>query len=1205
MKEANPFDILSSPLEGTNLIEASAGTGKTYTITCLYLRLVLEERLPPDKILAVTFTEAATLELKDRIRKRLNEAIRAFSEGASIDKFLEDLVKKIKDPAHAVALIKNVLQDFDEAAVYTIHGFCRRVLYENAFESGSLFDTELLSDEQDIIQEIVEDFWRTNFYGGSPLFVSYVMEKGLSPDSLMALLSGKSSTPYLKVIPEPKAADSSKLEAALKGFFERLRESWAGSRVEVREILNDESLSRVSYKKNKIQEWISAMDRFAGSGGKNLQLFPGFEKFTTSEIYRAVKKDKNPPQHPFFDLCQELLTQKEELIDIYENNLLGIKASMFQYIRGELEKRKRERNVQSFNDLLIKVKMALEEKGGEVLAQAVREKYKAVLIDEFQDTDPVQYSIFKKIFGNNPPPFFLIGDPKQAIYGFRGADVFTYMEAARNISLKHTLLENWRSEPGLVHAVNAVFTASENPFVYEEIKFYPGTAVERKEKKLLLINNRHEPPFKLWFLDAERFKGPDKAIGKGDARRHIRKAVASEISWLVALGREKKAYLGDRPLREGDIAVLVRTNVEGRLMQEALSAYNIPSVLFSTGNLFSSHEAMEIERVLTGISEPNNESLVLAALCTDIMGLKGEAIETLMEDETDWDNLMGRMRSYHSLWNSRSFIRMFREFLDRENVLPRLMSLPDGERRNTNLLHLSEVLHRASTEKKLAVSGLLKWLSEKRSLADEKIEEYQLRLETDENAVQIATIHKSKGLEYPVVFCPFAWDGSRILKKDEPFTYHDASGGMRLTLDLGSERMHENRSLAQKEELSENLRLLYVALTRAQSRCYMVWGRINGTETSAQAYLFHEKKLYSNGEIFEGTHYFNEMADDELKADLKELTERASGEIVLNPLPQKEGVQSHKSGLKKEKLFFREFPGVINDEWGINSFSSLTSGTADTFEPADRDAMSVEEDIPVLSEPKSEKDIFSFPKGARAGTFFHDLLEHLDFTGREGPGLEEVTLEKLKVYGFEPHWTETVCEAVERLLRTPLSNEDNDLVFSKIGSASRLNELEFYFPLKRITPAALRRVFGKSSGGETGVEFTGIIDNLIFKPAEGFMKGFIDLVFEWQKKFYIVDWKSNFLGNRPEDYGKDSILGAMKSHQYVLQYHIYALALDQYLRLRIPEYRYEDFFGGAFYVFLRGIDPEMGPDYGIYRDLPSPELMRTLRSALIETPGQV
>ncbi len=1271
MKE---FDLLNTPLEGTNLIEASAGTGKTYTITGLFLRLVLEKNLSIDEILVVTFTEAATEELKDRIRRKLHEATQAFqrlndlttqplnhSDKAGLkpcattrpldqsttfpppgeDAFLNELVKRHRHSKTALRCLRDALLSFDQAAIFTIHGFCRRMLYENAFESGSLFDTELVTDQEDLKGEIVDDFWRRYFYNASPLFIHYAINNKISPGSLLDLIGNEVSRPYLKIIPQFEPPDSSHQEKEFKECFNEICKAWQSSRAEVKTIfISDGSLNRNRYREANIPIWLNYMDDYVASDGNNPALFKGFEKFTTSELKRGVKKNHVHPTHPFFELCEKLKEKQEELEKIFDQRLLGLKAELLDYVQNELTRRKGEKNIQSFDDLLLKLYWALEEKhekGGEALATAIRRKFKAALIDEFQDTDPVQYAIFKKVFGSQNSVLFLIGDPKQAIYGFRGADIFAYMDAARHVESRYTLKENWRSEPGLITAINSIFANANHPFVYEGIPFQPaarptlpgppgpdrdygfGKLIQARRARaglhfiypeLLRIHGEAKPPFQFWVLDASKVTKSERVITKTLARELILGAVAVEISRLLGLGRNNKALLGKRPLKEGDVAVLVRTNAEARLIQEAFSRFHIPSVLHSTGNLFDSHEALEMERVLAGISEPNHERLLKAALTTDMIGLRGEDLDALMEDETGWEALLVKFRAYQNLWNKHGFIRMFRYLLSEENVRSRLMSLPDGERRNTNLLHLSEVLHQASIEEKLGMTGVLKWLSEQRDPNTKRSEEHELRLEKDENAVKVVTIHKSKGLEYPVVFCPFAWSGSRFRRSKEPFTFHDEDDNMRLTLDLGSADMDENRVFAEKEQLAENLRLFYVALTRAKNRCYFVWGRFKEAETSAPAYLLHQPESWEGKSIVSATgERFSALTDKDLFEELKGIQKKARGTINLVEMPTTHPsnhpsihpsihLPTHPTTLP---LTCREFSGDIDRSWRISSFSSLISGQPRGAELADRDAISLPDSYNqmALEESTLEEEpsgIFAFPGGTKAGTFLHDILEHLDFAQKDTSPMEKLVTEKLDVYGFEPTWQETICRMIQKVLSVPLEPSRKDFTFSRIRNADRLNELEFYFPLQSISPKKLAGLLRSCFSSH----FPEHIERLHFAPVRGFMKGFIDMVFQFEGRFYLVDWKSNFLGGRVGDYGQEALAAVMEKEFYVLQYYIYTLALDQYLRLRLAGYNYETHFGGVYYIFLRGVDPERGPDFGIYRDLPSSELVESLREGLIE-----
>ena len=1197
------FDLLNSPLKGTNLVEASAGTGKTYTIAGLFLRLLLENNLSVDEILVVTFTEAATGELKDRIRDKLRKATEALTKGGSDDTFLNELMQRHRDSTASLQCLREALNAFDLASIFTIHGFCLRMLHENAFESGSLFDTELIADQEHLKRQIVEDFWRRHFYNGSPLFVNYAIENKFTPSQLLILLGNKVTQPYLNIIPELEIADSSQQELEYQKCFNKVREEWQEARVEVDEILTSyEGLNRNKYRKTSIPVWILGMDQYLVSGESSVSLFKGFEKFTSSELAGSVKTGYTVPVHPFFELCEQLRKRQQELSEIFERRLLAVRAELFYYVRDELGRRKGERNVQSFEDLLVRLERALLGEGGEELARAMRTKFKAALIDEFQDTDPVQYAIFREVFNQDDSILFLIGDPKQAIYGFRGADIFAYMNAASQVERRYTLGENWRSEPHLVAAINAIFANADTPFVYKDIEFHVARPAERQDTTFLKLDGGSEQPLQIWFLDASKIAEPGKAITKGKARELIPQGVAAEISRLLSLSRNNKASLGQKPLKESDIAVLVRTNAEARLMQQALSALNIPSVLYSTESLFDSHEAMEMERVLTAIAEPHTEKFIKAALVTDMIGLSGEEIDRLMEDDTGWDSWLVRFRDYYDLWKDQGFMLMFHHLLAELNVLTGLITFPDGERRNTNILHLAEVLHQASVDGKLGLPGLLKWFSAQRSADLRWAEEHQLRLESDETAVRLVTIHKSKGLEYPVVFCPFTWDGSRLRSSADPFIFHDDEDNMRLTLDLGSPEKDKHKVIAERELLAENLRLFYVALTRARNRCYLVWGRFNQGETSAPAYLFHHPEPQTQKDVLDATaERFKGLSDRDLLSELAALEDKANGTISLSEMPEGLGEEYSLLPVERPSLSCRIFSGHIDRQWQISSFSALISGKAYHAELGDRDPI-ILDDLGSVAESMVEGEptgIFSFPKGTKAGTFLHDVFEHLDFAQEDTSAMEKLVGDKLKEYGFELKWQATICTMVQKVISAPLEKGKDDFALSQIKNEDRLNELEFYFPLKSISPKKLRRLFVEHAGPKFRSGFPERIERLEFAPVKGFMKGFIDMVFQFDDRFYIVDWKSNFLGSRVEDYGQDALTAVMENNFYVLQYHIYSLALNQYLNARLPGYNYETHFGGIFYLFMRGVDPERGPVYGIFKDRPEQKFIDLLSDNLI------
>jgi exodeoxyribonuclease V beta subunit len=1197
MADYHVFDPLKTPLEGANLIEASAGTGKTHTITGLFLRLLLEKNLAVHQILVVTFTEAATEELKDRIRSKIREAIAAFSTGKSGESFLDELVKQQASAEDALRLLREALRTFDKASIFTIHGFCRRMLHENAFESGSLFDTELVTDPSAMIQESTDDFWRRHLTTASPLFVDYARSKGFTPEGLVSLLKSKMNQPFLRIIPEAEGPDTGPQEKRFRDAFSRARKAWSSSKEEVTRVLTSwEGLSRSKYRVSNIDPWVKEMEMFFTFGESAAGLFPFFTKFCSSEVANSMNKGFSPPKHHFFDRCEDLYQASQELEEVFVRRLLGLKVKLFRGVDEELGRIKIEKNVQTFDDLLLKLQAALEGRGGRDLAIAIRRKYRAALIDEFQDTDPVQYAIFQSIFGRGGSILFLVGDPKQSIYGFRGADIFAYMEAVDKVDTRYTLTENWRSDPELIKSINALFGNVQPAFVYEKIPFEPAKAARGRETKPLKIEGEREG-FTLWFVDSEKWAGQKGVINKGVAQAQLPGFVAAEITRLLNLGKESKALIGDRPLRANDIAVLVRQNREALLVQKALSERNVPSVLHSTENLFDSHEAQEMDRFLAAAVEPNAESLIKAALSTHMLGISGEELERLTLDEARWQRWLVKFRDYHDLWEQRGFFRMFRSFLRDEKILTRLIAFTDGERRITNLLHLMEVVHQATVERKLNMTGLLKWFSEQRDPDAPRSEEHQLRLESDENAVKLVTIHKSKGLEYPVVFCPFSWDGVRSKKSAEPLLFHNPQHPIELIFDLGSDEREPHKAIADKEELAENLRLLYVALTRAKCRVYLAWGRFKNAETSAPAYLLHAPPGKPSDNLVEAlAENFTKVTNEELLSKVRSLMKKPAATVEV--IKDLEADESRFAPPPEEMRIHppKSFAARIDRQWKISSFSALVSDKVHGEEGTDYDsATSLGPEYPMrmLEEPAG---IFAFPKGAKAGTFLHDVFEHLDFCNAMGPSREELVKEKLAQYGYDLSWLEIVCGMLDKVLRVPLDPERQDFCLSRVRMEDRLNELEFYFPLKALPPETLSRIL---AGSDLRQKVPERIERLNVSPLRGFMKGFMDMVFRFEDRYYLVDWKSNFLGASVEDYALENLTRAMEENFYTLQYTFYTLALNQYLRVRVQGYDYDRHFGGVFYVFLRGVDPGRGPGFGVYRDKPRRDLIEALSKELI------
>lgn len=1204
MDDMKAFDLISSPLTGINLIEASAGTGKTHTISLLVIRLLLEKQITIDKILIVTFTQAATQELRDRVFHLLLLTRDALSNGKQVDSSIDEILTTREDRKRDLRVIRNAIADFDKASIFTIHGFCNRILHDQAFETGNRFDTELLTDPMAILKETAEDFWRKQMYPSPVEFVNYVFNKIKGPGYFFNLL-GRMNVLDIRIIPQITDPGTHSLDQYRKTYT-LLQKVWGNHRDEIRRLLCDPSLKGNIYgsvktddtvgglntRTVKIEKMSLEMDRFLFHKNPGFPLFKGFESFTALKLEKSVKKNAVPPKHKFFNTCDDLHHYGNILEKEFQNKFVYLKGHFFEYAHREMDTKKKTRNVQFYNDLILNVRNALLKTiaSDHLLIDEIRSKYKAALVDEFQDTDSVQYEIFSKLFSSKEHIFFMIGDPKQSIYSFRGADVFSYMEAARHTDHAYTLTDNWRSNERFIKGVNTLFANVSHPFIFKDITFEPGKAGDSDNA----FERWDATPITLWFVPSRK----EKPLNKAMAESHIGKAVADEIVHLLS------SNSGNTLAREEDIAILVRTNRQALILKNHLSARNIHAVLYSPGDIFDTHEAYEIERLLEGIFEPGNDRKLRSALSTDMIGEHAETFEST--EDQGLEEKFERFKNYRRIWAANGFIRMFNQCLIDENVKQRLLVYPDGERRVTNILHLAEILQRESVENKKGMSDLLKWHSEQRDPEMPRKEENQLLLESDRRAVNIVTIHKSKGLEYPIVFCPFSWEG--LVRQDDDVFFHDTYFEKKLTYDLRDKEFSPHLIEAQIEKMAENLRLFYVAVTRAKQACYLTWGHINSAETSPLTYLLYGNSIKDGENPIERlTDIYSEKSSDALLSDMMALAHTSKETIQAVELPYgKEDVEIHHPEDKEISLFCRSFHGRINRAWRISSYSSFVSQKEKETELPDYDHLTssfgeVPVSLPVEEpeRPREETDIFSFPKGAKAGIFFHDLLENLEFTTTDPEDHKRIINEKLIAYGFDSEWINPIYRLVYDLLNIPFILNNRRIRLSSIENNHRINEMEFYYPSKRVSPRALGKIFSPFRNHAVLYEFPLHLEQLTFSPTEGFIKGYIDLVFHFEDKFYIIDWKSNFLGNRTALYHTDALAKVMGISLYSLQYYLYALALHQYLKKRYTTYRYNDHFGGVFYVFLRGIDIHSGPEYGIFADLPNQDILNTLGQKLI------
>ncbi|RTZ15286.1 exodeoxyribonuclease V subunit beta [Vibrio aquaticus] len=1175
-----PLNTMTFPLHGARLIEASAGTGKTFTIAGLYLRLLLGHGSPEtqhqvpltvDQILVVTFTEAATAELRDRIRARIHDARLAFARGKSSDPVIKPLLEEISDHKQAADILLQAERQMDEAAVYTIHGFCQRMLTQNAFESGSRFNNEFVTDESHLKAQIVADYWRRNFYTLPLNLAGEVRRLWNAPANLLADISNYLTGSPLTLSVAAMSGSLSDLHQENLGKIDQLKALWREHQDDFLALISESDVNKRSYTKKSLPTWLEAVSLWAATETTGYDYPDKLEKFAQNVLIEKTPKG-TAPQHAVFSAIEDFLAAPISL-------KAPILAHAIEHCRDMLAKAKQQKQWLSFDDLLTNLSAAIDQDESELLTERIRHLYPVAMIDEFQDTDPLQYSIFSRIYLNNPEcGLFMIGDPKQAIYGFRGADIFTYIKARNQVSSHFTLGTNWRSSADMVAAVNQVFELPQSPFIYDQdIPFLPVAHSPNAEKRIWTMAGQKQPALTYWLQDAD-----DKPLPKGEYQKAMTKATADQIQQILESAQNEQAHFNDgkkeHAIQAGDIAVLVRTGSEGRMIKEALAKQGIASVYLSNrDSVFTSLVAKDIQRLLQAVLTPENDRALRASLASEMFALNAGTLDKLNNDENEWETAINEFKDYRKLWTQRGVLPMLRSVMSKRHIAERLLEEEGGERALTDLMHIGELLQQASQELD-SDHGLLRWLAQAISDAENGFggsEDQIQRLESERNLVQIVTIHKSKGLEYDLVFLPFVLS----YREASEAKYYDANQDKTI-LDITA----QDASLAQadKERLAEDLRLIYVALTRAVYGCFIGAAPLrNGRSTKEPTGVHHSAMGY--------------LLQDGQQGGISDLTmaiqKHVDGcsSVALASLPEEQSDLFAVLSEDQPTLSARELSNEIDRNWRITSYSGLIKQGSHHNDDAFNDLMhldidsSEESSEEELSEP--EPSIFTFPRGARPGTFLHTLFEEVEFTQ---PATSEentaIIASLLESEQLDELWLPVLQQLVDTVLATPLDGKQ--LRLNDKGPSQRLVEMEFLLPIEVLAAPALNRVIQRHD------TLSAQAGDLGFYPVQGMLKGFIDLVFEHQGKYYVLDWKSNHLGDEVEYYHGQALKNAMADHRYDLQYQIYALALHRFLRSRMADYDYEQHFGGVYYLFLRGMDGES--EHGIFSAKPSLEFLEDM-----------
>jgi exodeoxyribonuclease V beta subunit len=1101
----------------------------------------------------VTFTTASTQELRDRLRKRLV-------------KERDDIVSK-QGESRDFHRINLAIQSFDQASIYTIHGFCQRILSDFAFESALRFDVTLLTDEAPLLLSVTDDFWRQRIPQQHPRFVRFLVEKKQTPDTLLGSIRSLIGKSYLNFLPLSTIDyDATVLE--LDKAFESVKECWAREHEQVVTTLTNKTLLK-GYRSDHVQNWLEMLNQLIGLRHVPMSLFKQLVYFTKAKL--EVKPNQTLPELEFWTACENLITTHQRLGEADVITLQQLRMDLLRYLEQQLPELKIQQQVQSFDDLLVSLEKALGGEHGAHLVQRIQGQYQAALIDEFQDTDPVQYGIFKQIYANSGLTTFYVGDPKQAIYSFRGADIFTYLEAKSESSSQHTLPTNYRSHPRLIQAVNAVFSNRSDAFIYEDIPFV-SVGSGREDEPVLQIDGDHDVPLQFWWFDS------DKPATKGDMNAWVSEHTADDIARLLNLAQHNKAHIKKNDelvrLTGGDIAILVRSHRQASLIQQCLQKRGISCVQQGRENVFQSFEAIMMERLILAVSTPSHSSHISAVLASPLFGFSARQIFDAQQNEQMWSEYTNLFQELHQQWLKHGFISMFRYLCATQSVQKRVLMAQDGERQLTNLYHLSELIQEFCSRQKKAIDSVATWLSNQRAASEEN-ETAQLRLESDEQLVKIITIHKSKGLEYPIVYCPFLWADSLRSSKDDIIRFHDAENEQAAYVAFDPVDVEAAKAIAEQEERAEDLRLLYVALTRARERCIIPWGHISGIGDTALYSLLHPTLAVK-------------ASGEEIKASLDEFVAKCNENAVITRYEAQTHIVFQSNEESEATLAARMFDAQIQKPWRIGSFSSLTSGHDPELPDHDNSqSITLDEQGSASSEPFQTLERFNFPKGAQAGVCLHSIFELWNFDRTDTEQFPLLVSKQLQYHGFDDTRQQNVCEWFNEIVGTPLT-ANRGFSLADIKPDKRIDEMEFYFSVANLHMQDLKSIVQAHCSPDSALYK--VMKSLSFNALTGFMKGFIDMVFEYEGQYYIVDYKSNYLGNNPSEYRDADLERAMLMHDYPLQYLIYSLALHRYLSIRLADYDPNKHLGGVFYLFIRGMKPEW-EQTGIFHDTVNPKLL--------------
>ena len=1157
-----PLDWQTTPLAGRVLIEASAGTGKTHTIGLIFLRLLLERGLRIEQILVATFTDRAAQELRERLRLRLVEAERALRPDPAAEPTpLRDWLSRICPDEATCEQASRRLQlaraDIDRAPIGTIHALCRRLLRDYPLESGAPMLADELLDESALLRECVEDFWRRRFFGND------------ADDAEVRLVAEKGIDELVKDVRSLINADAASLEvgdtAAMRAnlFFIRRIEHVTT----LRDICSDASVFSPK-KRGALRTRLLEVAAAIESDG-DIAVVVAQKEAACLESLR-IDEHLSPSglvvaQHDVIVALQRIRASAKSHARAERGRVI---ADAVAFCREEIPRRARARDAQTFSMLIDAVHARLTtSQAGAAFADTLFDAFPAALIDEFQDTDRRQFEIFDRIYrgveGSTRGLLTMIGDPKQAIYGFRGGDIAEYLRARRQSEHRFALTVNHRSSTPLVAAVNALYAHAGGGFASGDIAYRQAQAAGRADRKPFCCDGHVvEKPLVL-----HRFASGEKRVGELDTR--VFDDCADRI---VELLNDRRYTLGGKPVSPGDIAVLAPKNDQLDAIRKRLAARGVPCAGSGRGDVLHEEIARDLELVLHAVLAVDDESALRGALCTRLLGATLRDVQRWNDDGAAFDREVERFASWRDIAHSRGVPALVQTIATERAAA--LLSLPDGARMLTDLRHLGDLIgcdRDASEGLESACARLSAWRRTEAGDTVDTEKSRRPRIESDAPRVQLLTQHAAKGLQFPIVFLPFVWrvserPASNVLR------FHDADGTLRF--DLGSPQFDANAGRCEEEDLQERLRLLYVALTRAEYAVHVYWSDRNGAPekdapgaAAALDLLLHAA--------------FAQTGLPPTDASLDALARMSDGMHVVDRAIATE--HFHSDATPSELAARSPLPAPRPSTW-LHSFSSITrhaSLDVATSPAADESEteIDVEQDLALDESPQPADDpallVLDAWRGRYFGNALHAILEDAD-EGGVWPQQRDLLARHLRPVMPRAVAGGDALEPIGRLVdRVRGSDLGGGLRLADVPRADVVSEFEFEFVVTQTTLTALRAHCIAAGCGDV------IAPSLTGDTLNGMLTGFADLIFRHGERYHVLDYKTNWLGNRLADYGLASLDTAMAEHHYALQALIYTVALHRYLRGRLDGYSPERHLGDSVYLFVRAVG--LAPGAGVWR----------------------